>query len=374
MGWPVRGHVGRVNWYDAQTYWVARLVVQRGVAALFLIAFLCTAAQFRALLGTNGLLPVPRYVARVPFRRAPSLFHLRYSDSLALVVCATGAVVSALLVAGIPQWGPAWSPLIAFLFVWALYLSIVNVGQIFYAFGWESLLLEAGVLVAFLGSDDVAPPVTVIWLIRWLVFRLEFGAGLIKMRGDSCWRDLTCLYYHHETQPMPGPLSWFFHRLPKPLHRVEVGANHVAQLVVPFLLFFPQPVASIGAAVIVVTQLWLVFSGNFAWLNWATIVLAFAAIDDASLAHAFGRFKHSTPSATPMWFVAVTLAFTAGILLLSYWPARNLLSRRQLMNAGFNRYHLVNAYGAFGSITRHRDEIVIEGTSDRVPTPATLWF
>src|SRR4029077_3461087 len=84
---------------------------------------------------------------------------------------------------------------------------------------------------------------------RWPPSRVEFGAGLIKMRGDRCWRDLTCLYYHHETQPIPGPLSWYFHHLPKPLHRVEVAGNHVAQLVVPFLLFAPQPVA--GAAAVV---------------------------------------------------------------------------------------------------------------------------
>ena len=57
--------------------------------------------------------------------------------------------------------------------------------------------------------------------------RLELGAGLIKLRGDRCWRDLTCLEYHHETQPLPGPTSRFFHHLPRPLHRAEVLANHV---------------------------------------------------------------------------------------------------------------------------------------------------
>ena len=114
--------------------------------------------------------------------------------------------------------------------LWVLYLSIVNVGQTWYSFGWESLLLETGFLTIFLGNDDVAPPVLTMWLVRWLLFRVEFGAGLIKMRGDPCWRDLTCLYYHHETQPMPGPLSWFFHHLPKPLHRIEVAGNHFAQL------------------------------------------------------------------------------------------------------------------------------------------------
>ncbi|GAA3154527.1 hypothetical protein GCM10017687_85590 [Streptomyces echinatus] len=145
---------------------------------------------------------------------------------------------------------------------WALYLSIVNVGQTWYAFGWESLLLETGFLGAFLGNDEVAPPVVVLFLLRWILFRVEFGAGLIKLRGDACWRKLTCLYYHHETQPMPGPLSWFFHHLPKPLHRAEVAANHVTSWSCRVLLFTPQPIASAAAALMIVTQLWLVLSGK----------------------------------------------------------------------------------------------------------------
>ena len=114
---------------------------------------------------------------------------------------------------GLDDLVPLWTAMLLWLLVWLLYLSIVNVGQIWYSFGWESLLLEAGFLAILLGNDDVAVPVVVLWLMRWLVFRVEFGAGLIKLRGDRCWRDLTCLYYHHETQPMPGPLSWLFHRL-----------------------------------------------------------------------------------------------------------------------------------------------------------------
>ena len=164
------------------------------------------------------------------------------------------------------------------LVLWALYLSVVNVGQTFYGFGWETLLLEAGFLAVFLGPAAQAPPTLVLWLYRWLLFRVEFGAGLIKLRGDRCWRDLTCLDYHHETQPLPGPLSWFFHHLPARLHRVEVLANHATQLVVPFGLFAPQPVAGAAALVIVVTQAWLLVSGNFSWLNLITIVLATSAL------------------------------------------------------------------------------------------------
>ena len=133
-------------------------------------------------------------------------------------------------------------------------------------------------------SNEVPPTWLVLVLFWWLVFRLEFGAGMIKMRGDRCWRDLTCLAYHHETQPMPNPLSWYFHRLSPRLHKVETLANHVTQLVVVFGLLLPQPIAGVAAAVMVITQGYLMISGNFAWLNALTLVLALAVLDGRWLA------------------------------------------------------------------------------------------
>src|SRR2546422_311758 len=212
-----------------------------------------------------------------------------------------------------------------FALLWILYLSIVNVGQTFSSFGWESLLLETGFLAIFLGAATTTPQFSLIVLMRWLLFRVEFGAGLIKMRGDRCWRDLTCLHYHHETQPMPNPLSWYFHHLPKRLHRVEVLGNHFAQLIVPWFLFFPQPVATLAGVVIVATQGWLVLSGNFAWLNFVTIALAISAFDNAALARVF-PVAPSDALTTPLPYLALALAYTALIVVLSYRPARNLLS------------------------------------------------
>ncbi|MHA7189521.1 lipase maturation factor family protein [Arthrobacter sp. MDT2-16] len=355
----------------AEDYEVGRQIVQRGVAAVYLVAFLSAVAQFPALLGEKGLLPVPVFLTRVGDRAGPSLFRRGYSDRLLRVVAWSGAVISALLVLGVPQAGPPWVPLVAFLVIWWLYTSIVNVGQTFYGFGWESLLLEAGFIVAFLGSNEVAPPFLVLLIIRWLVFRLEFGAGMIKMRGDSSWRDLTALYYHHETQPMPNPASRFFHLLPKPLHRLEVAGNHVTQLVVPFLLFAPQPVAGFAALVMIVTQGWLVLSGNFAWLNTLTIILAFGAVPDSFYEAVFPALVVSgTYAPTPLWF---TVVVTLAMLLLAYlsWPSLlNLFARRQLMNASFNRWHLGNAYGAFGSVTQVRYEVIVEGTLDDVGSGA----
>jgi len=73
-----------------------------------------------------------------------------------------------------------------------------------------------------------------------------FGAGLIKLRGDPCWRDYTCLFYHYETQPLPNPLSWCFHWLPKGLLSFGVLVNHGVELLVPFAYFAPQPLCALA--------------------------------------------------------------------------------------------------------------------------------
>ncbi|MEV5969341.1 lipase maturation factor family protein [Streptomyces sp. NPDC051921] len=356
-----------MEWFTAPDYWLSRIVFQRGLAGLYLVAFLSAALQFRALIGERGMLPVPEYVRFVPARRAPSLFQWRYSDRLFATVAWGGAALALAMVAGAGDAVPLPVSMLLWLLLWGLYLSIVNVGQTWYSFGWESLLLETGFLAVLLGNDDTGPPVLILFLLRWLLFRVEFGAGLIKIRGDPCWRNLTCLYHHHETQPMPGPLSWFFHHLPKPLHKVECAANHVVQLGVPVLLFTPQPVATVAAGLMVVTQLWLVLSGNFAWLNWLTIVLALSALDGSLLAG-----SHPQPEA-PLWYVVVVCAATALILFQSRHPVRNLLSRRQAMNRSFDPLHLVNTYGAFGTVGRIRDEIAVEGTDDPDPDENTVW-
>ena len=351
-----------VDWLTATDLWAARWLFTRALAAIAAIAFLNVLLQWRPLLGTRGLLPAPRHLAATDFRSQPSLFHLSYSDRLVDLVGGLGLALSLALVVGLPQRGPVWAPLVAWLAVWALYLSIVNAGQIWYGFGWESILLEAMFFAAFLGSDRVAPPRVGVLLVLWLLFRVEVGAGLIKLRGDRVWRDLTALEYHHETQPLPGPLSWHAHHLPRWWHRTEVAGNYAAQLVAPFGLFAPQPVASIVAAVIVVTQSWLVLTGNFAWLNVLTIVLAVPALSGDWL-----QWLPVDPPAltdAPTWFTVLVLGVGAAVVVASWWPVRNMLSSRQRMNAQYNPLHLVGSYGAFGSITRQRDEFVIEGTAE----------
>ena len=351
---------------------IARFVIERGLGLVYLIAFVVAARQFPALSGERGLEPATDLLRATTFRETPSLFHLGYSDRRLRAVAWAGAILAALVVVGLPQAAPLPITMLAWLALWALYTSIVNIGGTFYGFGWETLLLEAGFLAIFLGNAETAPLFPVILAFRWLAFRVEFGAGLIKLRGDACWRELRCMEWHHETQPLPNPLSWFFHHLPRPVHRLEAAGNFIAQLVLPFGLFLPQPFASIAAVLLIGSQLYLVISGNYAWLNWLTIVVAAAGLADGFVG-AFVPIELPAVAAAPDWFVGAVIALTAVIVVLSWFPVRNLASPDQRMNASFDPFRLVNTYGAFGSVSRERYEVVVEGTDAPEPTADATW-
>ena len=234
---------------------------QRGLAAIYLIAFVVALNQFPALLGEHGLLPVPAFVSQISFVQAPSLFQFVYSDRLLRLVAWTGIILAGAILAGLLERLPWWALSAAWLVLYGLYLSIINVGQTFYAFGWESMLAEAGFFAAFLGPATVKPSLIPMLALRWMLFRLMLGGGLIKLRHDPCWRDLTCLDFHFETQPLPNPLSWYFHHLPEPLLKGGVLFNHLVEVIAPFGLLGPQPVAAAAGVLFIVHQLLLIVSG-----------------------------------------------------------------------------------------------------------------
>ncbi len=354
------------------SYWLVRVLFQRGLAVIYFVAFLVAANQFRPLAGEDGLLPIEQYVNRRSFWERPSLFYYLPDDRVIGFVAWLGVGLSALAFVGAPGWLPGDYSLIASLVLWAalwgLYLSFVNAGQLFYGYGWESMLVETGFLAIFLGTGEYVAPGLVIWLFRWVLFRNMFGAGLIKIRGDQCWRDLTCLDYHYETQPMPNPVSYVAHHLPDRFHRVEVLGNHVVELAIPFLYFAPQPYAAAAGTATILFQAWLMLTGNFSWLNALTLVLAVSTFSDGVLTTVL-PVGQPAATALPLWFQGIVIVVTVVILALSVRPAKNILSERQIMNTAFDPLHLVNTYGAFGSVTKDRFQIVIEGTHASNPEP-----
>jgi hypothetical protein len=366
-------------WGNAD-YWLVRWLFYRGLAVVYLSAFLVAAHQFRPLCGEDGLLPIDDYVDRWEFSERPSLFYYYPDDTVVGYAAWAGVALSVLALLGAPAWLPAGlatpATMLTWLALWGLYLSFVNAGQTFYGFGWESMLLETGALAIFLGAGDVAAPAVIVWLLRWLLFRNMFGAGLIKLRGDDCWTDLTAMDSHYETQPMPNPLSWVAHHLPERFHRLEVAGNHVMELLVPFLYFAPQPFAAIAGLLTIGFQGWLMLFGNYSWLNFLTMVIALSTLSDGVLASVLplpAPLAAPATASTPTYLLVLAGAYALVVLGLSVKPTLNMLSTDQVMNTSYDPLSLVNTYGAFGSITRERLEVVVQGTDDEVVDDDTEW-
>ncbi|KAG7506993.1 lipase maturation factor 1 [Solea senegalensis] len=318
--------------------------------------------------------------------------------------------------------------------------------------GWETQLLETGFLAIFLCPlwtlsqvpRRCPPSLVCIWTFRWLIVRIMLGAGLIKIRGDKCWRDLTCMDYHYEnlggvasgeikrrepkrdrervmfgnadtrynhgvliictnntsplrprpcfqTQPVPNPMSYYMHRSPRWFHVFETSSNHFIELVVPFFTFFGRRMCVINGAIQILFQVVLIVSGNLSFLNWLTIVPSLACFDDASLGFLFragGGAKKAvldiqnedaagrTPKPSKGMLIRRVVNVSLGVMIgfLSVPVVMNLLSSKQVMNTSFDPLGIVNTYGAFGSITKERTEVIFQGTLSPDPKdPDAVW-
>ncbi|KAM7148030.1 lipase maturation factor 1 isoform 2-T2 [Molossus nigricans] len=336
----------------AGTFWLTRIVLLRALAFIYFVAFLVAFHQNKQLIGDRGLLPCKVYLKSVQqhfqgqagwgaLSYAPTILWLldwSHMDSNLDALALLGLGISSFIVV------TGCANMVLMTALWVLYMSLVNVGQIWYSFGWESQLLETGFLGIFLCPlwtlsrlpRETPTSRIVLWGFRWLIFRIMLGAGLIKIRGDQCWRDLTCMDFHYEVV--------------------------------------------------------LIVSGNLSFLNWLTIVPSVACFDDATLGFLFpsgpgslkdqvlkmqkegARETRPTLNYGCMMRQAANLALGVLVAWLSIPVVLNLLSPKQVMNSSFNPLRIVNTYGAFGSITKERTEVLLQGTaSPNASAPDAVW-
>ena len=365
---------------ERTTFYLSRWLFLRALGCIYLIAFLSLWVQIHGLVGSNGILPAEQYLAAVRqqigtegYYLLPTLFWLNPSDACLHFLCAGGVVLSLALIAG-------FLPTATLIGLWMLYLSLVTVGQAFLSFQWDVLLLEAGFLAIFFAPLRIRETFTrasetsgaFLWLLRWLLFRLMFASGFVKIASDAVWRNLTALNFHYETQPLPTSIGWYAHQLPEWLHKASVIGMFAVELAVPFLIFAPRRLRTAGCIGLVGLQVFIILTGNYCFFNLLTIALCFLLIDDVTWKRLLS--KRFMPSFQPVErpphrYRRVCIAVVATLLfVLSGVRFGGQLFRDMPFPdvAWIRPFRSVNTYGLFADMTESRPEIIVEGSNDRI--------
>ena len=360
----------RVLWgvpIEVESFGIASWLFLRALGAVYLFAFASFAVQAAGLIGSRGISPVGEFLRAVReyygggYWQAPTLFWLNAGDSMIKAVGIAGICLSVLLLLG-----ARWRIVRVVLFV--LYLSLVTAGQEFMGYQWDALLLEAGFLAILLGWSPI-----VIWLYRWLLFRLMFLSGAVKLAsGDPSWRHFTALPVHYETQPLPTPLAWYMYQLPEWFQRGSVGFVFFVELIVPFLIFAPRRVRFFAARAIVVLQVLILLTGNYAFFNVLTIAFCLFLVDDALwrrvLPKVIGAASATTHESSRAWTRAVCAAFASLALFVGGFQVVRTFGVRwsvaDVVIRSMSPLQIINSYGLFAVMTTTRPEIVIEGSND----------
>jgi lipase maturation factor 1 len=378
---------------DPGTYLVTRSVFLRLLGFVYLCAFVSLWTQINGLIGTDGILPISSYLQEAEryfggwsrFHRIPTLCWISTSNGFLDFQCALGMALSFVLMLG-------FIPTVASAGLWILWLSLTIAGQDFLAFQWDNLLLEAGFLAIFFAPISLrvrsAEPVPgrVLWLFRWLIFRLMFLSGIVKLvSGDPSWRNFTALFYHYETQPLPTVVGWVAYHLPMWIHVIETGIMYLVEIGIPFCIFLPRRFRSVAFFPLVLLQIAIALTGNYCFFNLLTIVLCVLLLDDDALRRVIpAKPIEATPitadkaapnfrwrlilgrirSACVAIVTAIILVVTA-VQMMSVVASKKTWGRSVLILYGLMQpFRSINTYGLFAVMTKSRPEIVVEGSMD----------
>src|SRR5271165_2517860 len=302
----------------ALTYTRVEWLFLRILALIYLVAFASLAVQITGLVGAQGMLPAGRFLAGAraalggrAFWEIPGVFWIAHSDAVLRAAAWTGAAISLLLLIGRAERA-------ALVCLYVLYLSLTTIGQNFMAFQWDMLLLEAGFLAIFLGSSK-----WIVWMFRWLLFRLMFLSGFAKLSShDPTWRDLTAMSFHYMTQPLPTPIAWFLYRLPLDFHRASTAFVLAVELIFPFLILGPRLWRYFACAALFALQCLIFSTGNYTFFNLLTMALCLFLLDDSALA------RRRIPKRIAKTKPALARAIAVAILLVSAIELWSVFTRR----------------------------------------------
>jgi hypothetical protein len=356
------------------TYQLVSALFLRLLGGIYLIAFASIGVQIEGLIGSQGIHSAAERLANHAldsgleiYFKVPTLFWLNASDA-ALTGAAIVGCIAALLIM-LNYWSRT-----ALITAFVLYLSLLHVSYPFLNFQWDSLLLETGFLAIFLTPNSRV----VIWLFRWLLFRLRFMSGISKLSsGDLPWANFTALDTYFEVQPLPNPVAWYFHQLPDWLLRFGTGATLFVEILVPFMMFLPRRWRFTAAWLTIFFQLLIILTSNHNWINFLTIILCLFLFDDRAIQRVLPRSLQSSVHWQPPAATAAVRRYAVGMLgafilfagtlnIYELGSGQKIPGSVGTVLAYTSNYFVVNKYHVFPTMTTRRVELELLGSRDGV--------
>lgn len=360
--------------FRPDTFLNSSILFFKGLGLVYLIAFISLLVQVKGLFLSSGLTPFSASMAsHMSFFAKPSLFLFNSSDVFIMTVLWVGIGLSVGLTLG-------YFPLIITSFLWFIYLSFVNSGQVFMSFQWDVLLLELSFLAIFLYpyftshvSKFTRMSSLFHFLIKVLLFRVLFFSGLVKvLSGDSSWLSFTALQSHFYTQPLPHMMSWLAFQLPEVLKRFLSGGVLVFELFFAWLLFFPRRCRHFSVWLIGLFMITIMVTGNYGFFNILVCVLCVLFISDKSLPFLLNRFLGTQKAFYKQGdsnYRSVFIVVLGSLLLVTTvcFELQRITSFKlpNVVNTLYP-FHIVNRYGLFAIMTMERLELDIQGSNDGV--------
>ena len=392
---PLFSAITRLCWgrhVEQPSHYLVRWIFLRGLGLVYLFAFLSLWMQVDGLIGHNGILPTDQFMSAMKeqchdqgiglkrFYYLPTLCWFDSSDRFLQFQCAAGVVLSVLLVVGI-------APVPCLALLWIFFLSLITVGRDFLGFQWDNLLLETGLLAVFFAplqllprsSKERPPSRLFLWLLRFLLFKLMFSSGCVKLlSGDPNWRNLSALTFHYQTQPLPPWTAWFANQFPVWFQKFSCVATFAIELGAPFLIFAPRRVRFIGAALLAWFQILIILTGNYAYFNWLSFALCVLLLDDFVVEKIIGRnWRFAFPCGKvrrtrflwcvfPFQIVVALVIFAASFFMVAYTVGSRspLLKPAAYLAEKLTPFRSIDSYGLFAVMTTQRNEIIVEGSND----------
>ena len=279
---------------------ITRIVFLKGLSIIYLISFLSLYGQIQGLWGNEGLFPSNLFLSKLKetikehkyyYLFYPSIawalnFNTSSIENLLYILCLIGIIISVLIIVFTEYFLNS----LFYFILWYIHYNFLILGQSIMRFAWDGLLSEIGFISIFFApfsfryinyvfhSNNIS-----FYVLKFILAKFMISTG-INIIGSQCpyWTSFNGLSFFFQGQPLLSSFSFYFHYyLGDTFTKILSAFGYFCILYLPIGYFLIWRRFSIYSGEITfLFNLFLIFVGNYGFLNLLIIILNSLNFDD----------------------------------------------------------------------------------------------